>query len=100
MLIGRVHIQPNSSLLSILQRCHEDILASLEHQHYSLAGMLHSMDLPAADVFNTVISIQHQGLDHGIFPQSSIVLENLGGIDRSEVCLRHDIPIIGELFVD
>ncbi|KAL4799310.1 hypothetical protein BDV19DRAFT_385559 [Aspergillus venezuelensis] len=95
MLIGRVHLQPDASVLSVLQACHAESLDSLSHQHDSLAEIYHSMGLSAGELFNTVISIQRQRGEGTLeSPHSTITLENDGGIGQTEY------PVVLEIIVN
>ncbi|KAL4954838.1 acetyl-CoA synthetase-like protein [Aspergillus filifer] len=84
MLIGRVHLEPDAPLLPILQQYHGESLESLNHQHDSLAEVLHSTGMPAGDVLNTAVSIQRQRPNDRRPLQSTLSLEDHGGTDRSE----------------
>jgi len=59
MLICRVRFDENSSVLQKLESGKNDFLASLPHEHYSLADVFHGLRTSTEGLFATVMSIQN-----------------------------------------
>nr|AGS31967.1 lysergyl peptide synthetase subunit 1 [Epichloe amarillans] len=57
MLVARVGLPHDATLLSVMQKYHDNFLISLDHQHQSLAETLHSIGSASGELFNTLVSI-------------------------------------------
>nr|AGS32023.1 lysergyl peptide synthetase subunit 1 [Epichloe coenophiala] len=57
MLVARVGLPHDATLLSVMQKYHDNFLISLDHQHQSLAETLHSVGSASGELFNTLVSI-------------------------------------------
>jgi non-ribosomal peptide synthase protein (TIGR01720 family) len=84
MLVCRVGVDPETTVLSMLQANHREYLQGLPHQHYSLAEMLHVAQTGGQPLFNTTISVQRprSGAEE---VQTKVELQAVGGYDPTEV---------------
>lgn len=57
MLIARVDLPYDATVLSVMQRYQDGFLTSLDHQHQSFAETLHSIGSTSGELFNTLVSI-------------------------------------------
>lgn len=57
MLIARVDLPYDATVLSVMQRYQDGFLTSLDHQHQSFAETLHSIGSTSGRLFNTLVSI-------------------------------------------
>ncbi|KAG6242263.1 D-lysergyl-peptide-synthetase subunit 1, partial [Claviceps purpurea] len=88
MLIGRVKLAYNLSLLSTMYEYQENFINSLDHQQQSLVESLHSIGSSAGDLFNTLITVfNDQPEGHASQQQSTLRL--VGDIVQS----RSEYPI-------
>lgn len=85
MLVSRIHLPGDATVLSVLARNQDAFVESLAHQHHSLAETQHAMQLPT--LFNTSISLQREAEDDASSSKSSsaVVLQMVGGEDQTEV---------------
>ncbi|PYH91743.1 acetyl-CoA synthetase-like protein [Aspergillus ellipticus CBS 707.79] len=58
VLISRVEIDSNQTLLSIMQDMQSGYLRGLKHNHYPLAEILHALSTEGRPFFNTILSVQ------------------------------------------
>ncbi|UDD65029.1 NRPS [Aspergillus flavus] len=94
MLISRICLSHDRSILSIMQETQADYLRNLEHQHLPLAEILHSLPASTSPLFNTAISVQTSRSGPADSVTSTIRLQDTATEDPSE----YDIAI--NLFVD
>ncbi|KAG6174578.1 D-lysergyl-peptide-synthetase subunit 1, partial [Claviceps purpurea] len=88
ILIGRVKLAYNLSLLSTMYEYQENFINSLDHQQQSLVESLHSIGSSAGDLFNTLITVfNDQPEGHASQQQSTLRL--VGDIVQS----RSEYPI-------
>nr|AEV21218.1 lysergyl peptide synthetase subunit 1 LPS1 [Periglandula ipomoeae] len=57
MLVARVGLAYDQSLLSMMYKYQESFISSLDHQHQPLVETLHSIGSSAGDLFNTLITV-------------------------------------------
>ncbi|KAJ5971198.1 AMP-dependent synthetase/ligase [Penicillium vulpinum] len=91
LLICRLHLSDESSVLSTLAGNHAAYAQSLDHQHCSLAEVMHSLNLSGQSLFNTAMSLQK---DPGIIfsdQSEKIKLQPEDGIDSTEYDLTINI---------
>lgn len=58
MLVCRLQVLPAEGLTDLVQKVQENYLASMEHQHCSLAQIQHALKLGGRALFNTIVSVQ------------------------------------------
>ncbi|KAG9258477.1 uncharacterized protein F5Z01DRAFT_689818 [Emericellopsis atlantica] len=90
MLVFRFQIVPGMLLKSLFHDAQEDYLASLPHQHVSLAHVNHALGRKNTQLFNTAVSIQSSG------PSSSsddepLVCESVEAHDPSEFAVTVNV---------
>lgn len=88
MLVSRIKVPEDASILSILLSNQEDFATSLSHQHHSLAKTKHSANDP---LFNSVVSLQIGSLTDQKPMSSSITTENSTGDDPTEVSFSYPV---------
>ncbi|PWY86735.1 acetyl-CoA synthetase-like protein [Aspergillus heteromorphus CBS 117.55] len=100
--VAHLHIQPEASVLSVLQQYHDDRLRSLKYQSYSFAKILQAVGATGNELFNTSISVQDRrrqgaGIDETL---TTVSVEEYGGEDRSEESFipRKHAATIGQTF--
>jgi amino acid adenylation domain-containing protein/non-ribosomal peptide synthase protein (TIGR01720 family) len=86
LLICRLCLNDDESLLKTLQENQDAHAQNLEHQHCSLAEVIHSLNLACQPLFNTAMSLQREAAETTSkdYP-SEIALEGPLGIDSTEV---------------
>ncbi|OTA60883.1 lysergyl peptide synthetase subunit 1 [Hypoxylon sp. EC38] len=97
MLVARVDLESDSTVLSIMQQYQDVFLASLEHQHQSLAETLHSIGSASGELFNTLVSIFNDTRESDTSRQPStisLVGDDLQG--RSEYPITLNILILAD----
>lgn len=83
MLVSRINVSEESSILSILQGNQADYAASLSHQNHSLAQTQHSA---GHALFNSVVSLQMESPDNtNMADSSSVSMQNIEAEDPTEV---------------
>ncbi|KAL8956622.1 MAG: hypothetical protein Q9183_006261, partial [Haloplaca sp. 2 TL-2023] len=60
MLVCRVDLSPNKSLIDVIRSTQSDFMNMLPHQHISLAKMQRDVGFTGQSLFNTAVSIQNQ----------------------------------------
>ncbi|KAJ5816980.1 AMP-dependent synthetase/ligase [Penicillium robsamsonii] len=91
LLICRLNLTDELSVLSILAENHSAYAQSLDHQHCALAEVMHSLNLSGQPLFNTAMSLQK---DPGsLFSDQSerIKLQPEDGVDSTEYDLTINI---------
>jgi hypothetical protein len=86
LLICRLSLTGDSSVLKTLLENQDAHARNLEHQHCSLAEVMHSLNLACQPLFNTAMSLQREAAE--VMPNdypSEINLEGPLGIDSTEV---------------
>ncbi|OQD78770.1 hypothetical protein PENANT_c082G03126 [Penicillium antarcticum] len=91
LLICRLYLSDESSVLSTLAGNHAAYAQSLDHQHCSLAKVMHSLNLSGQPLFNTAMSLQKDAT--GLFSDQfeRIRLQPEDGIDSTEYDLTINI---------
>ncbi|KAJ6178251.1 hypothetical protein N7519_008712 [Penicillium mononematosum] len=91
LLICRLSLADESSVLSTLAGNHAAYARSLDHQHCSLAEVMHSLNRSGQPLFNTAMSLQNDA--GSLFPEKSerIKLQPEDGIDSTEYDLTINI---------
>lgn len=86
LLICRLSLTDESPVLSILDGNHAAYARSLDHQHCSLAEVMHSLNRSGQPLFNTAMSLQKDA--GSLFSEHAqrIKLQPEDGIDSTEVC--------------
>ena len=88
MLVCRVEMDAEASVLSMLRKNQVEYLQGLPHQHCSLVGILHQANAGGKPLFNTIMSLQRpRDSEEGREAENrcSITLETAGGHDPTEV---------------
>ncbi|KAF7168162.1 hypothetical protein CNMCM5623_001264 [Aspergillus felis] len=94
LLACRMDIAAHTSLPVLLERTQADYVSSLDHQHCSLADILHTMDLNGDSLFNTGISIQTiTDQTSNDSKDGSISLISIGGDDAVDFDLTLNIGL-------
>ncbi|KAF4342274.1 non-ribosomal peptide synthetase [Fusarium beomiforme] len=86
MLVFRCHFSPDKLLKTLFLEAHHDHMASVSHQHFSLARISHSLGHAKRGFFNTAVSIQNSGVSSGPEP-NSLRFESLDAFDPSEYAI-------------
>ena len=89
VLIRRVHMPVDASLLSILCEEQEEFINSLSHQHYPLADLYHAKGLAGTSLFNTLVSVQNRTDTSRL----NLSLDHLGGEDPTEYAITINIAV-------
>ncbi|KAF2802919.1 nonribosomal peptide synthase-like protein [Mytilinidion resinicola] len=90
MLIFRHKFRESSTPVEVFKNVQNDFIASLSHQHNSLAQIQHDLGLEGKTLFNTAVSIQnHSG--SGSVDHFSIEFEQTGGYDPSEYAVTVNV---------
>ncbi|OJJ07364.1 hypothetical protein ASPVEDRAFT_65770 [Aspergillus versicolor CBS 583.65] len=89
MLVCRLDLARETTILPVLQRQQSDYIESVQHQHYSLSHMLHLAGTSGEPLFNTAISLQKGGMGASTGPakSSDINIKFSGGHDPSEYAI-------------
>ncbi|PLB47169.1 acetyl-CoA synthetase-like protein [Aspergillus steynii IBT 23096] len=97
LLVSRIHLGNEESLVTMMQQNQADFVSSLNHQHSSLAQILRSSGASADTLFNTVLSVQGMGLkacsDDDEF---SLRLDEQDGYDPTEYDIMLNVGLGGE----
>ncbi|KAJ5997606.1 hypothetical protein N7522_009266, partial [Penicillium canescens] len=96
LLICRLSLTGDASVLKTLLENQDAHARNLEHQHCSLAEVMHSLNLACQPLFNTAMSLQREAAE--LMPSdypSEINLEGPLGIDSTEYDLTVNI-IVGD----
>ncbi|GIJ91845.1 nonribosomal peptide synthase [Aspergillus pseudoviridinutans] len=99
MLVSRLALRADTSLLEVLQGSQTDYTRALAHQHYALADIFHSMNLSGKTLFNTGISLNRLvvGSEEEESWSPTISFETISSEDNTEydviveIALRSDI---------
>lgn len=86
LLICRLSFNDDTSILSTLLDNQASFAQSIEHQHFSMTDIMHSLSLSGQSLFNTAMSLQKESGDQIPAHDSSITLEEVVGYDATEVC--------------
>ncbi|KAL8873714.1 MAG: hypothetical protein Q9174_000861, partial [Haloplaca sp. 1 TL-2023] len=60
MLVCRIDLSPNKSLIDVIRSTQSDFMDMLPHQHISLAKMQRDVGFTGQSLFNTAVSVQNQ----------------------------------------
>jgi amino acid adenylation domain-containing protein/non-ribosomal peptide synthase protein (TIGR01720 family) len=88
MLVCRVQLGPAAPLTEVLKSMSSNYADSLEYQHCSMAAIQHGLAVSGQPLFNTVLSIQRQGLAQGPSATAKgLTFEAMDGQDPTDVSL-------------
>ncbi|KAI9150478.1 Nonribosomal peptide synthase atnA [Paramyrothecium foliicola] len=90
MLVFRFQFSPNMPLKNLVREAQEDYLASLPHQHISLARVSHALGRTSGGFFNTAVSIQNAGTSPDSAPDP-INFEAVEAHDPSEYAVTVNV---------
>ncbi|KAH7329601.1 hypothetical protein B0I35DRAFT_507853 [Stachybotrys elegans] len=90
MLVFRFHVSSGMPLKGLFHKAQEDYLASLPHQHYSLARVNHALGMAKKSFFNTAVSIQNSG-SVDASSQETITFEPVEAHDPSEYAVTLNV---------
>jgi hypothetical protein len=85
LLVCRLFLADDISVLSTLINNQDAYARSIDHQHCSLAEVMHSLNLAGQPLFNTAMSLQKEAADPMPGHPPQITLESGRGIDFTEV---------------
>ncbi|KAI3222123.1 hypothetical protein DTO012A7_8989 [Penicillium roqueforti] len=91
LLICRLSLADDSSVLSTLAENHAAYAQSLDHQHCSLAEVMHSLRRSGQPLFNTAMSLQKDAGNLFTDKSEKIKLQPEDGIDSTEYDLTINI---------
>ncbi|KAF4966173.1 hypothetical protein FSARC_6132 [Fusarium sarcochroum] len=83
MLVFRFQFTPGMLLKRLFLDAQEDYIASLPHQHFSLARVSHALGQAKRGFFNTAVSIQNAGSSNDTDP-NALTYDSVEGYDPSE----------------
>ncbi|KAI1051402.1 hypothetical protein LB506_003776 [Fusarium annulatum] len=83
MLVFRFQFTTETLLKTLFSTARDDYMASLPHQHFSLARVSHTLGQSKRGFFNTAVSIQNAGVT-GVSEPDSITYESIDAYDPSE----------------
>lgn len=92
MLVSRVGVSSNQSLLDVFQKVQHDFIENLPHQHCSLAQFQHDLGLSGKALFNTAVSVQNHGAAeaHDV-EESNVEFKHFDAHDPSEFAITVNI---------
>ncbi|PKY04560.1 acetyl-CoA synthetase-like protein, partial [Aspergillus campestris IBT 28561] len=91
MLVCRLDLASDKSMLSLVQSNRDQYLKSLPHQFYPLADIMHWTGMSGMPLFNTAISIERS--ESGEDEVASVGLEKVGGHDPTEYDISVNVGI-------
>ncbi|KAF4429611.1 non-ribosomal peptide synthetase [Fusarium acutatum] len=83
MLVFRFQFTPETPLATLFSTARDDYMASLPHQHFSLARVSHALGQSKRGFFNTAVSIQNVGVT-SVSEPDSLTYEAVDAHDPSE----------------
>ncbi|KAK6815196.1 hypothetical protein RU639_008655 [Aspergillus parasiticus] len=93
MLVCRMDLVKNTSLMRMLEKNQQDYAQSLMYQHCSLADILRSASTTSTlSLFNTVMSLRRES-SHSSLGLSSIRVDHVGGDDPTEFDITLHIAV-------
>ena len=90
MLIFRFQFTPGMLLRTLFEKAQEDYLASLPHQHFSLARVTNALGQRKRSLFNTAVSMQNAGSSDSL-PASAFAFESIEAHDPSEYAVTLNV---------
>lgn len=90
ILLRRVHMPVDASLLSILHEQQDEFINSLSHQHYPLADLYHALGLAGSTLFNTLVSVQNRRTE---ISSLNLNLDHMGGEHPTECAITVNITV-------
>lgn len=90
ILLRRVHMPVDASLLSILHEQQDEFINSLSHQHYPLADLYHAIGLAGSTLFNTLVSVQNRRTE---ISSLNLNLDHMGGEHPTECAITVNIAV-------
>ncbi|KJZ74449.1 hypothetical protein HIM_06045 [Hirsutella minnesotensis 3608] len=94
MLIFRLELGGDESVLDLLHRNQADFVQSLAHQHLSMADKIKAASASESRLFNTVMSMQREIEPLG--DESTLELEEIGGEDPTEYDVIVNIGVLAQ----
>ncbi|KAJ6167355.1 hypothetical protein N7497_000198 [Penicillium chrysogenum] len=91
LLVCRLFLADDISVLSTLINNQDAYARSIDHQHCSLAEVMHSLNLAGQPLFNTAMSLQKEAADPMPGHPPQITLESGRGIDFTEYALTVNV---------
>ncbi|OQE20976.1 hypothetical protein PENFLA_c015G04071 [Penicillium flavigenum] len=91
LLVCRLFLADDISVLSTLMDNQDAYARSIDHQHCSLAEVMHSLNLAGQPLFNTAMSLQKEAADPMPGHPPQITLESGRGIDFTEYALTVNV---------
>lgn len=98
MLVCRLEASPALKIVDLIQQVQKNYLASLEHQHCSLADIQHELKLHGRPLFNTIMSVQRgtsrssEDSDAVSRQSPELSFRNIGAHDPTEVISKDRVP--------
>ncbi|KAI1016035.1 hypothetical protein LB504_009285 [Fusarium proliferatum] len=83
MLVFRFQFTTETLLKTLFSTAQDDYMASLPHQHFSLARVSHTLGQSKRGFFNTAVSIQNAGVT-SVSEPDSLTYESIDAYDPSE----------------
>nr|RBQ92261.1 hypothetical protein FVER53263_11762 [Fusarium verticillioides] len=83
MLVFRFQFTTETLLKTLFSAARDDYMASLPHQHFSLARVSHTLGQSKRGFFNTAVSIQNAGVAN-VYEPDSLTYESVNAYDPSE----------------
>ncbi|PNP73839.1 hypothetical protein FNYG_12798 [Fusarium nygamai] len=83
MLVFRFQFTPETPLETLFSTARDDYMASLPHQHFSLARVSHALGQSKRGFFNTAVSIQNAGVT-SVSEPDALIYEAVDAHDPSE----------------
>ncbi|KAF5630703.1 hypothetical protein F25303_9855 [Fusarium sp. NRRL 25303] len=83
MLVFRFQFTTETLLKTLFSTARDDYMASLPHQHFSLARVSHTLGQSKRGFFNTAVSIQNAGVT-SVSEPNSLTYESIDAYDPSE----------------
>ncbi|KAI1801866.1 lysergyl peptide synthetase 1 [Daldinia bambusicola] len=97
MLVARVNLDFDGTVLSVMQQYQDSFVSSLDHQHQSLAETMHSIGSVSGKLFNTMMSIFNNMREYeSVSSPSSISLVGSDIQARSEYPITLNILMLAE----
>ncbi|KAL4787135.1 hypothetical protein BJX76DRAFT_354543 [Aspergillus varians] len=93
LLVCRLSLPGDLSILDILQASQEDHGRSIENQHWSMARVMHSLGLSGQPMFNTAMSLQQPSPDPKQNETHTATVAAEGGHDSTEYNITVNVTI-------
>ncbi|OOF99291.1 hypothetical protein ASPCADRAFT_163413 [Aspergillus carbonarius ITEM 5010] len=93
ILVCHLTLGDNVELLAALRDNQVAYANGVDNQHYSMAEVMHSLDLSGQPLFNTAMSLQNEVPDQARGESSDIVIKDDGGSDSTEYDIAVNVTI-------